>query len=375
LRAVAALAVFATHLGQPSGFTSTSFAGPLLARLNLGVTIFFVISGFLLYRPWVSARLTGKPRPGLGRYALRRATRILPAYWVALTVLGLLLPDLVRGVFSSDWWVYYGLLQVYSPDWVFGGLTVAWSLSTEVAFYAALPLLAYVAVRALGSRSGAQQVTIELAALAASAVAAIVMLEAANQGSWGQTYPNTIAGKWPWFAAGMALAVGSAAEARGITPWFVRSARARPWLWWLGAASVLLVASLEQVLPREVFTMGYRDVMLETVLFAVIAVLFVAPVVYLDAHPRLTPASLLALRPIVWLGTISYGIFLWHHPIVLQAAAHYPEASIAWLGFVSLAITIVCAAGSWYLLERPLMRTVHRRLGERETAAADQAAP
>jgi peptidoglycan/LPS O-acetylase OafA/YrhL len=89
----------------------------------------------------------------------------------------------------------------------------------------------------------------------------------------------------------------------------------------------------------------------------------------------LTPASLLALRPIVWLGTISYGIFLWHHPIVLQAAAHYPEASIAWLGFVSLAITIVCAAGSWYLLERPLMRTVHRRLGERETAAADQAAP
>jgi peptidoglycan/LPS O-acetylase OafA/YrhL len=107
---------------------------------RLGVRIFFMISAFLLYRPYAMAHLHGVSEPALRTYAMRRALRILPAYWVALTVLAIW-PGL-RGVWTENWWVYYGMLQGYWGSTQFSGLTVAWSLTVEVAFYAALPFLA-----------------------------------------------------------------------------------------------------------------------------------------------------------------------------------------------------------------------------------------
>lgn len=368
LRAVAAGAVFLTHLGQTSGFTSQNPLGPLFARLNVGVTIFFVITGYLLYRPWVVARIAGRPRPRLGRYAARRAARILPAYWVALVALALILPSVVEGVFSNDWWAYFGLLQVYSRDWILNGLTVAWSLGTEVAFYALLPALGYVGVRVLGRRGRHDQVRIELWALACSAVVALALLEVAHRADWGQMYPITLLGKWPWFAVGMALGVANAAWAHeewAGAPRLLRSARAHPWAWWSCAALVLVFSALEAVLPREVFAMDYRDVMLETALYAVFAALLVTPVIVGEASAARSPARLLSVRPVVWLGTVSYGIFLWHRPFVLWTVGHYPTASLAVLGLLSLALTLACAAASWYLVERPVMAVAHRGTASR----------
>lgn len=74
-------------------------AGHYLAQLNLGVSIFFVISGFLLYRPFGAARLAGERSPPLLPYAIRRVARIVPAYWVALTIVALWLP--VSGTFTA----------------------------------------------------------------------------------------------------------------------------------------------------------------------------------------------------------------------------------------------------------------------------------
>ena len=79
------------------------------ARRAQAPILFFAISGFLLYRPWVAA-----PRPAPRRYARRRALRILPAYWLALTLLAIF-PGIV-GVFTGDWWRYYLFLQLYSAD-------------------------------------------------------------------------------------------------------------------------------------------------------------------------------------------------------------------------------------------------------------------
>jgi peptidoglycan/LPS O-acetylase OafA/YrhL len=64
-----------------------SIPGRLLAHLNLGVTIFFLISGFLLYRPFIADRGGGAAAPGIGDYARRRFLRIYPAYSVVITVL------------------------------------------------------------------------------------------------------------------------------------------------------------------------------------------------------------------------------------------------------------------------------------------------
>src|SRR5262245_58978043 len=87
LRAVAAIGVLLTHSAISSGLVTTGAHGFRYAqRLEVGVTIFFVISGFVLYRPVLTS-----DRRDLGRYALRRAVRIVPAYWLALTISAIVL--------------------------------------------------------------------------------------------------------------------------------------------------------------------------------------------------------------------------------------------------------------------------------------------
>ena len=145
MRAIAALSIVVFHAGGATFYTLSHPLGGYVARLNVGVTLFFVISGFLLYRPYLAARFGGPPAPRLRDYARRSMLRIFPAYWVALIVLGIAVD--LPGAVSSDWWVYAFLLQGYRLDWVLGGIGPAWSLSIEVAFYAALPFFALALAR------------------------------------------------------------------------------------------------------------------------------------------------------------------------------------------------------------------------------------
>ena len=89
LRAIAALAVLGIHVGHYSRVNVDAWYGAFTSHLNVGVTLFFLISGFLLYRPWAAALLQDGAPPSLARYARRRFARIVPAYWLALTVLAL----------------------------------------------------------------------------------------------------------------------------------------------------------------------------------------------------------------------------------------------------------------------------------------------
>jgi peptidoglycan/LPS O-acetylase OafA/YrhL len=86
LRAVAALLIVATHSAYGTGQLSNGYLGTLYARLEVGVPIFFVLSGFLLFRPWVRAAAAGVPPPSLRRYAFRRVRRIMPAYLVVVLI-------------------------------------------------------------------------------------------------------------------------------------------------------------------------------------------------------------------------------------------------------------------------------------------------
>src|SRR4051812_18261375 len=109
-RGLAALSVLVYHLGAVPGHQPL---GKLGDGLQIGVPVFFLLSGFLLYRPFVAARATGS-QVNVRRYASRRVLRIVPAYWVALT--GLAVTSGLPGVFTSEWWRYYGFAQVYSPQ-------------------------------------------------------------------------------------------------------------------------------------------------------------------------------------------------------------------------------------------------------------------
>src|ERR1700734_1532417 len=87
LRVIAAFAVLLTHVGGQTGFefTGTPMSW-IVNRGDIGVPIFFALSGLLLYRPWARAALDGEAGPGVRPYLLKRALRILPAYWLVVIV-------------------------------------------------------------------------------------------------------------------------------------------------------------------------------------------------------------------------------------------------------------------------------------------------
>src|SRR6476659_3734388 len=91
-RALAALSVLVAHVALFSGVVNRNRTlAPYLARADVGVSIFFLLSGFLLYRPFVAAHLSARSAGSLGGYARRRALRIIPAYWFALTIVAFVL--------------------------------------------------------------------------------------------------------------------------------------------------------------------------------------------------------------------------------------------------------------------------------------------
>src|SRR6478736_6725938 len=93
LRAVAALLVLITHVSLNAMGNDGPFGG-LLARLDVGVAVFFVLSGYLLYRPFVRALLRDEPLPSVRRYFRHRFLRIVPLYWVVVVASFLFAPAL-----------------------------------------------------------------------------------------------------------------------------------------------------------------------------------------------------------------------------------------------------------------------------------------
>ena len=357
LRAIAALAVLVFHAGGATFYTLSHPFGSYVARLNVGVTLFFVISGFLLYRPFLAARFGGPPAPRVRDYARRRALRILPAYWVALVILGLT-ADLA---FHGHVWVYALLLQGYRLDWVLGGIGPAWSLSIEAAFYAALPLYALGLARLERGRPRAQMIRIEAAGLAVVYVGALAVRMLAFHAAGGQAaLHTTLLGTADWFAGGMALALASVVldgRERRAAParWVID----RPWIPW-ALAGVLFFVVATRLGIENGFIPVYtgRQWLAQQVLFGLIAVLLAAPAVFAGSG-RGAVRRLLGARVMAWLGLVSYGIFLWHDPVLVAwvrphtiGHAHPFAATLA----IVVPASVALGAASYYLVERPALR-------------------
>ena len=119
--------------------------GRLLGRFDLAVAVFFALSGFLLWRGHAAAARGLRPIPPTGHYLRSRIVRIMPGYLVAVVVILTLLPDANADL--TVWLANLSLTQIYVPLTLTAGLTQMWSLSVEVTFYLALPLLALVVRR------------------------------------------------------------------------------------------------------------------------------------------------------------------------------------------------------------------------------------
>ncbi len=205
LRALAALSIVVYHAVLFSPGLSGSPLWNVLIQLRSGVWIFFVISGFLLYRPHVAAHRGDRPAPGVGGYAWNRAARIFPAYVVALVFLTFVVTE-TQLQNHNNFLIQLGLLQIYSVK-VFHystPLDVTWSLATELSFYVFLPLFA-AAVALAARRVGV--VRAEVGGLALMVVVGIAwQIEMRGRVLQSMWLPNF----FPVFAVGMGLAVAVA---------------------------------------------------------------------------------------------------------------------------------------------------------------------
>ena len=374
LRAIAATAVLGTHAAVFAGVMYSDTAlRPYAARLEVGVAIFFAISGFLLYRPFVLARARGVAAPAPGPYAWRRFLRIVPAYWVALTVVAVWLG--LPGVFSAEGVArYYGIAQAYDSSTIGGGIAQAWSLTIEVAFYAFLPLYAFALARLAGRRGlGAELAGLGvLVAVAAAWKLALVSGERVEVGPWLLALPAYL----DHFAAGMGLAILSVwLQVRDAAdlPRPLRVLDRHPGIAWAIALAAFWAASTRIGLDGEFFEPIAADqYMARHYLYAIVAAGVVAPAVVGDTARGLV-RRLLAWRPLLWLGLVSYGIFLWNL-FVLGRLADWGLGDVrvagSYAGFIAvgLAATAAVAAVSYYLVERPALG-LKRLFGDQPAAA------
>ncbi|MFS0897643.1 acyltransferase family protein [Mycolicibacterium litorale] len=359
LRAVAALLVVGTHTAFATGSLSHGFLGYVYARLEIGVALFFVLSGYLLFRPWVRAAAEGRPAPEVGRYARRRARRIMPAYLLTVAVVYVVYAYLPALATPGQTWAgllrHLTLTQIYTDDYLLTylhhGLSQTWSLAVEVSFYAALPMLAYLllVVRCRNTWRPARL----LGAIAALAAVSPLWLIAVQTTDW---LPNS-AGMWlpahlSWFAGGMGLAVLASMGVR------CRAATALP----LAAALFLVVST---PLAGEI-TMGPVPVwapLLKNLLYAGIATLAVAPLA-LGGGGRY--ARVLGSRPMTWLGEVSYELFLVHVLVIalLVHALDWPLFGGSLPGLLALTL-LVAVPAAW-----GLNRLTRRRSEDAATATA-----
>lgn len=363
LRAIAAVSVVVIHTAFVSGFTNRSAYGIYTARMEIGVSVFFLISGFLLYRPFVAAHLAAAPPPALMRFWARRLLRIVPAYWLALTVTTYLMHANATHRGWGSVVILYGFGQIYFPSEVFKGITQAWSLCTEMSFYLFLPLLA--AAVGAGRRGRNQQLVRELGAAGLLYLVSVAFRDwALHQGGHlAGTMPDWLPANLDLFALGMALAATSA--------WLAESGRRPGWLWhpalpwlsWACAGAVFWAVSHLGIPLVPLYQISPGLNLARQALYGLFALFLLLPAVYGPQDQGLIRA-LLRNRLVAAVGIVSYGIYLWHQAWVTEFL-RWTGDRLFTIPFgevfgTVLGLAVASATASYLLFERPVLRLKNR---------------
>jgi peptidoglycan/LPS O-acetylase OafA/YrhL len=377
VRGIGALMVVTTHSAFNTGQILRGWTGGPLARLDFGVPLFFVLSGFLLSRPFFLAIGRGERHPSYRHYLWKRALRILPLYWVVVVV-ALAFDPANHGLGWEVWARQLTLTQLYFPTLLPESLTQMWSLCTEVLFYLVMPLTA-VLLTASRRRSGLHLPTVWLRGLLLTALALAWQAWFAHiPGSQGH-YLQWLPGWLPQFLVGMCFAAVSA----DLT---LRPRTGRPHLLdrmgsdltgcWILAAALFAISCTPVAGPRTLamplgWESGTKDL-----LYTLAAAFFVLPLMFgPELAGRVRPY--LAGPVPTWLGDISYGVYAIHLFVmgvlfrvldIVPFTGHFFTILV-----LDTAITLVVATFSWRFFESPILRLKNLRWMMRIEPAATRA--
>ena len=348
LRAVAVLAVIAYHLElgwAPGGL--------------LGVGVFFTLSGYLITDLLLGQRdVAGHLR--LGDFWLRRARRLLPALFLMLAVVVAWVTLLHRSqlpvlrgyvaaaaLYVSNWWNIIRDASYFSRFGPPPPLDHLWSLAVEEQFYLVWPFLLWLGLRYFRGRYLLAGLTLAAAALSAILMAILYqpgvdptrVYEGTDTRAFGLLLGAALAMVWPsrHLRADLALRRRLLVDGAGVVGLVVIA---------------LLVWRTDQYSPFL-----YRGGM---VLLSVGTVLVVAAL----AHPASWLGPALGWAPLRWLGVRSYGIYLWHFPIIVLTTPTVERSMNLTLPILQVVATIAVAALSWRFVEEPIRRGALGRLWE-----------
>lgn len=339
LRGLAVIAVIAYHLNlswTPGGF--------------LGVGVFFVLSGYLITDLLVD-EWSQDGKINLVNFWFHRFRRLLPAFFVMLlTVIAWVtlferpmlaklqeevLPSLL---YVSNWWYIFHNVSYFESFGPPSPITNIWSLAVEEQFYLIWPLLILLGLRFVKDRSKLVGITLLFAIV--SALVMTIMYEPGTDPS--RVYYGTDTRAFSMlFGASLALVWPSRKLSTKVP------VQGRMALDLIGGIGLLIIFVM-------IFTTTqYDDFIYQggMVILSLATVLLVATL----AHPSSRLASVLSWKPLRWIGVRSYGIYLWHYPIIILTNPPVNTSGVnVSLAIFQIVATLVAAALSWRFIENPI---------------------
>jgi peptidoglycan/LPS O-acetylase OafA/YrhL len=356
LRAIAVLCVIAYHINAPWA------KGGML-----GVGVFFTLSGYLI-TDLLLDHYRRRGNLGLGRFWLRRARRLLPALFLMLVVVSVLVAlfdtsqldsvrrQVISGAFYFANWSTIGVHGSYFSRFAQPlPLDHLWSLSIEEQFYLVWPWIVLFAVRFLWDRLG-----LLVLALLGSAASAILMGHLFHPGTFDPTrvYEGTDTRAFELLLGAALACVRPTAFPRFRSRVSVRRVLVLDVLGAAGLVAIFVLVAKTSFSTAFLYPWGFLLLSFSTVA-AIAAVV----------HSASALGALLGSRPLRWIGVRSYGIYLWQWPIVVLWGQ--PATGVHWgKALLQIAVTFVVASLSWTYLEAPIRRGALGRLWRRAQMGA-----